>query len=104
MFIYNVTVKIDWSIHDAWVKWMLDDHFTEMMNTGCFTQAQLLRLLDTDETEGPTYAAQYFSDAKADYNRYVSIYSAHIRKKYSERWGHRFVAFRTLMQAVEKTS
>jgi len=101
MFIYNVTVKIDWSIHDAWVKWMLDEHFTEMMNTGCFTQAQLLRLLETDETEGPTYAAQYFAGNKNDYKSYVSIYSGKIRKKYSEKWGDRFVAFRTLMQVVQ---
>ena len=104
MFIYNVTVKIDWSIHDAWVKWMLGEHFTEMMNTGCFTQSQLLRLLDTDETEGPTYVAQYFADAKADYDRYISIYSPDIRKKYSEKWGDCFVAFRTLMQTVEKST
>ena len=101
MFIYNVTVRIDWSIHDAWVKWMLNEHFTEMINTGCFTQAQLLRLLETDETEGPTYAAQYFAENKNDYNSYVSIYSGKIRKKYSEKWGDRFVAFRTLMQVVQ---
>jgi hypothetical protein len=101
MFIYNVTVKIDWSIHDEWVKWMLNEHFTEMINTGCFTQAQLLRLLETDETDGPTYAAQYFADNKNNYNSYVSIYSGKIRKKYSEKWGDRFVAFRTLMQVVQ---
>ena len=101
MFIYNVTVKIDWSVHDAWVKWMLNEHFTEMINTGCFTQSQLLRVLETDEAEGPTYAAQYFAENKPDYNRYVSIYSERIRKKYSEKWGDRFIAFRTLMQVVK---
>lgn len=101
MFIYNVTVKIDWSIHEAWVKWMLNEHFTEMINTGCFTQAQLLRLLETDETEGPTYAAQYFAETKNDYNSYASIYAGKIRKKYSEKWGDRFTAFRTLMQVVK---
>ena len=101
MFIYNVTVKVDWSIHDAWVKWMLNEHFTEMINTGCFTQSQLFRLLETDETEGPTYSAQYSAANKADYNRYVSIYADRIRKKYSEKWGDRFIAFRSLLQAVE---
>lgn len=101
MFIYNVTVKVDWSIHDAWVKWMLNEHFTEMINTGCFTQSKLFRLLETDETEGPTYSAQYFAENKADYNRYVSIYAERIRKKYSDKWGDRFVAFRSLMQVVQ---
>ena len=101
MFIYNVTVKIDSSIHDTWVKWMLNEHFTEMINTGCFIKSQLFRLLETDETEGPTYVAQYFAENKADYNRYVSIYSETIRKKYSEKWGDQVVAFRTLMQLVQ---
>ena len=101
MFIYNVTVKVDWSIHDAWVKWMLNEHFTEMINTGCFIQAQLFSILETDEKEGPTYAAQYSAESKAAYSRYVSIHSERIRKKYSDKWGDRFMAFRSLMQAVQ---
>ena len=59
MFIYNVTVKVDWSIHEAWVQWMLNEHMPEMIKTGCYTDSKLLRLLETDEKEGPTYAAQY---------------------------------------------
>ena len=31
MFIYNVTVKVDWSIHEAWVQWMLNEHMPEMI-------------------------------------------------------------------------
>ena len=41
MFIYNVTVKVDWSIHDAWVQWMLNEHMPEMIKTGCFTDSKL---------------------------------------------------------------
>ena len=101
MYIYNVTVKIDWSIHDAWVPWMLNAHMPEMVKTGCFTHFQLIRLLDVDEKEGPTYAAQYFAESKPDYNRYIEIHSAAIRQKYFDKWGDRFVAFRSLMQIVQ---
>lgn len=101
MFIYNVTVKVDWSIHDAWVPWMLNEHMPEMVATGCFTHSQLVRLLQTDEREGPTYAAQYFAESKPDYNRYIEIYSAAIRQKYFDKWGDRVVAFRSLMQIVQ---
>ena len=55
MFIYNVTVKVDWSIHEAWVQWMLHEHMPEMIRTGCFTGSKLLRLLEIDEKDGPTY-------------------------------------------------
>ena len=101
MFVYNVTVKVDWSIHEAWVPWMLNEHIHEMIKTGCFTDAKLLLLLETDEKEGPTYATQYFDDRKSDYNRYIENHSAAIRKKYFDTWGDRFIAFRSLMQIVQ---
>lgn len=101
MFIYNVTVKVDWSIHDAWVQWMLNEHMPEMIKTGCFTDAKLLRLLEIDEKDGPTYAAQYFADSKSDYNRYIESHSTRVRQKYFDTWGDRFVAFRSLMQIVQ---
>jgi hypothetical protein len=101
MYIYNVTVKLDWSIHDAWVPWMLNEHMPEIVNTGCFTHSQLVRLMEVDEKEGPTYAAQYFAESKPDYNRYIEIHSASMRQKYFDRWGDRFVAFRSLMQIVQ---
>jgi hypothetical protein len=102
MFIYNVTVRIDWSIHDAWVQWMQHEHIPEMISTGCFTDARLVRLLETDEKEGPTYATQYFAESKPDYNRYIEIHSARMRQKSFDKWGDRFIAFRSLMQVVEK--
>lgn len=100
MFIYNVTVKVDWAIHDAWVQWMQQKHMPEVVATGCFIRSQLLRLLETDETEGPTYAAQYFTESKPDYNRYIEIYSAALRKKTMDKWGDKLIAFRSLMQIV----
>ena len=101
MLIYNVTAKVDWSIHDEWVKWMLNEHLPEMVNTGCFMNSKLLRLLEVDENEGPTYAAQYFAGNKVDYDRYIKEYAGSVRKKYTEKWGDRVIAFRTVMQVVE---
>ena len=100
MFIYNVTIKIDWSIHDDWVQWMLHEHMNEMVNTGCFTHSTLLRLLETDEKEGPTYAAQYFAESKADYNRYIQLHAEVMRKKVSDKWGNQVVAFRSVLEVV----
>ena len=101
MLIYNVTVKVDWSIHDEWVKWMLKEHLPEMVNTGCFTNSKLMRLLETDDQGGPTYAAQYFAENKAGYDRYIKDHSTAVRKKYNEKWGDKVIAFRTLMEVVE---
>lgn len=101
MIIYNVTTKIDWSVHEAWLAWMQQVHIPEVVATGCFTRSQFVRILDTDEKEGPTYAAQYFAESKSDYNRYIEMHSAIMRQKVFDMWGNKFVAFRSLMQIVK---
>jgi hypothetical protein len=100
MIIYNVTIKVEASIADEWLKWMQEEHIPEVMKSGCFSSSRVLRLLEVDDTEGPTFAIQYGADSKADYNRYIQIYAASLRDQSFERWGNRFIAFRSVMQEV----
>jgi hypothetical protein len=100
MFIYNVTIKLDESIHNSWLSWMKEVHIPEMIATGCFTSASVLRLLEIDDSEGPTYAIQFNAASKAFYNRYIEIYAPDMRKKSFDKWGNRFIAFRSIMQVV----
>jgi hypothetical protein len=58
-------------------------------------------LLDIDESEGPTYAVQYYAISKAQYNRYIDLYAPKMRKLSTDKWGDRFIAFRTLMEVVQ---
>lgn len=102
MIIYNVTVKVEESIADAWLKWMFDEHLPEIMKTSCFSSYKVVRLLEVDDSEGPTYAIQYNADSKADYNRYISLYAPQMRQKSFDKWGNGFIAFGSIMQVVEK--
>jgi Domain of unknown function (DUF4286) len=98
--IYNVTIQVTWSIHDAWLRWMRDEHIPDVVATGCFTQSRLLRLLDVDETEGPTYAAQYTAPGREAFDAYIENHAPLMRQKGIDLWGNGFIAFRTLMQVV----
>ena len=100
MIIYNVTIKVDKRIHDEWLPWMKDVHIKDVINTGCFTHAVMLHLIEADDREGITYAIQYHAESKAMYNRYIEKYSEEMRKKGIEKWGDKFIAFRTVMQVV----
>lgn len=100
MIIYNVTIKVDYSIADNWLSWLKEEHIPEMLQTGCFTGARVLRLLEVDESDGLTYAVQYEAESKALYNRYIKEYSTAMRNKGTEKWGEKFVAFRSVMQIV----
>lgn len=98
MIIYNVTIKVDNSIADEWVKWMKDEHMPELMQTGLFVDSRLCRLLEQDETEGPTFVAQYYCDSMEHYDTYIAEHAQEMRDKGMTRFGGKFVAFRTVMR------
>ena len=100
MIIYNVTLKIEASITDEWLTWLKDEHIPDVINTGCFTNAVILKLIDIDETDGPTYAVQYSCESKAAYNRYIELHAPEMRRRSFEKWGDKFIAFRSIMQVV----
>jgi hypothetical protein len=100
MFIYNVTIKIQGPIHTAWLQWLKEEHVPEVLATNCFTKATIVRLLEIDDSEGPTYAIQYTAESKAAYNLYIEKYGSQLRQKSFDKWGNQFIAFRSLMQVV----
>ena len=101
MFIYNITTNVNWNIHEAWLEWMQHEHMPALLKTNCFIRCQLLKLHEQDETEGPTYIAQYFAESKALYNRYIELYANDFRKEINEKWGENIYTFRTLLEVVE---
>ena len=101
MLIYNVTIQPTWSIHDTWLLWMREIHVPEIMKTGMFTHHRILRLMEVDETEGPTYAFQYFASSIDKYEYYLAHHAPFLRAKTYEKWGDQFIAFRSLMEVVE---
>lgn len=100
MYIYNITTKVDWRIHDEWLAWMQDVHIPEVTGTGCFDRHQFVRVLDIDETDGPTYAAQYFAASLAKYNHYINAYAPKLRQEIQAKWGEKALSFRSLMEIV----
>src|SRR5215204_2294335 len=100
MLIYNVTVKVDETIAPDWLKWMQEEHIPGIIGTGCFAAFKILRLLEMDDSEGPTYAIQYFADTMEAYQKYIAQHAPRFRKESTDKWGDRFIAFRTLMEVV----
>ncbi len=100
MIIYNVTIKVDHSIAQDWITWLKEEHIPDVISTNCFTHAVILHLLDVDESDGITYAVQYHAADKKQYDLYVEKFAAIMRQKGFDKWGDKFIAFRSLMQVV----
>ena len=100
MIIYNVTVNVDDSIHDEWLSWMRTVHINDVLNTGMFTNCRLCKILSDDDT-GTTYSFQYTCDNMEKYEKYRDEFAPALREQVTEKFGNKFVAFRTLLEVIE---
>ena len=100
MIIYNVTIKLQESIHQQWLIWLKEEHIPDVIATGCFTKATILHLLEIDDSEGPTYAIQYVAENKGLYEWYIETFAPEMRQRSFDKWGNGFIAFRSVMELV----
>jgi hypothetical protein len=100
MIIYNVTTQVNWGIHEAWLKWMKEEHIDRVMASGCFTHHRIVKLLEVDDADGPTYAVQYYCHSPEQYQQYVRLHAPKLRQESLDKWGDQFISFRSLMEVV----
>jgi hypothetical protein len=100
MILYNITYLVAHEIHDEWLSWMKSTHIPEMMSCGLFERNQILRLLEVDEQEGVTYAAQFYATSIENYRTYISNHAPALRLIGNQKWGDRVLGYRTLMEIV----
>jgi len=100
MIVYNVTIKIDLTVHDIWLRWMKEEHVPRVMETGCFTGFKMYRILEEDQTDGIAYAFQYFAKTINDYFDYQQRFAKELQKETQDMFPDKFVAHRTLLREV----
>lgn len=104
MYIYNVTINIDDDVHDDWYQWMNAIHIPDMLATGKFTHARMLKVLVDEEMGGTTYSIQYFTGNKQTLQRYYDEDADRLRKDGMQRFANKFVAFRTELEIKSEHS
>ncbi len=101
MYIYNVTINIEESVHDDWLKWMQTQHIPEMLATKKFTTAKLTKVLVEEAMGGITYSVQYTTKDKATLQKYYNEDAERLRNK-SKAFEGKFVAFRTELEVISE--
>lgn len=102
MFIYNITIKTDWRIQEAWLAWVQEVFIAEAMKSRCFSHYLLVRLREVDEEEGPTYAIQLYADDRLRYNTFTERFLPQLEARSFDKWGNNVLSFGTLMELVKK--
>lgn len=101
MYIYNVTINVEESIHKQWLKWMKDKHIPDMLATKKFTKALMTRVMVEEEMGGITYSVQYTTESRAMLQRYYQEDAQNLRAQ-SKPFEGKFVAFRTELEIVSE--
>ncbi len=99
MYIYNVTINIEETIHDKWLQWMKAEHIPAMLSTGKFSKALMTRVVVEEEMGGITYSIQYTTDNKQTLQKYYVENAAELRAQ-SKPFEGKFVAFRTELEII----
>lgn len=102
MVIYNVTINISEEIHDAWLLWMNNQHIPDVMATGKFLSARLVRVHVDQEIEGIAFAAQYLAKDKATLERYYREDAPAMRAIGLQLWGDQALYFRTELEVISE--
>ena len=103
MYIYNVTLNIDESIHETWLDW-IKNHIPEVLATGHFSEAKLTRVLVEEDMGGVTYSVQYRAKSREDLDSYYNNHADRLRQDGLQRFGEKVLAFRTELQIIDEYS
>lgn len=104
MYIYNVTINVDESIHDQWIEWMQLKHIPDVLATGKFTKALMSQVLVNEDMGGITYSIQYSCASKELLLSYYQDDAPRLRDDLQKKFSNQFGAFRTEMKIVKEFS
>ena len=92
---------MDKPLAPTWLNWMFQEHIPEVMQTGCFLECKVLKLLtEADDNQGVNYAIQYTANSMEDYEHYRTNFAPALQQKTLEKFGSQVLAYRSLLEVI----
>lgn len=102
MILYNVTTNIHESVHDQWMTWMQEKHIKDILATGKFSSARMVKVLVEEEMGGMTYAVQFTTDSKETLERYFREDAPRLRQEAQQLFANKALSFRTELEIISE--
>jgi phosphoribosylamine-glycine ligase len=80
--------------------WMQYKHIPEILATGKFSSARMVRVLIEEEMGGVTYSVQYATDSKETLEKYYQEDAPAFREEGAKLFGDKMLAFRTELELI----
>lgn len=101
MYIYNVTINIDNSVHKEWLSW-IETHIINVLNTSKFTAAKLTEVLVEEEMGGKTYSIQYSVNSREDLDDYYKLHKESLEREGLKKFSDKMLTFRTELKLIKE--
>jgi phosphoribosylamine-glycine ligase len=82
--------------------WMQHKHIPEMLATGKFSSARMVRVLVEEEMGGTTYSVQYTTDSKETLQKYYQEDAPKLRDEALKLFGDKMLSFRTELELISE--
>lgn len=100
--IYNVTVVVNPVVETRWLKWMMEEHIPNVMDTGLFSSFLFTQVFPEQEQDHPSYSIQYRAADLESIKLYMQMYADELRAKSAKAWGEHALAFRTVLEVLDE--
>jgi phosphoribosylamine-glycine ligase len=84
------------------MKWMQEKHINDVLATGKFSTARMVKVLVEEEMGGTTYSIQYTTDSKETLQRYYQEDAPKLRNEGQGLFGDKILAFRTELELISE--
>lgn len=101
MVLYNVTIVLEPSIKEDWLKWMQEVHIPDVMATGCFKEYKISKVIDDRNPDQTTFAIQYLCESHEVLDQYQKEHAPKLQADHTNRYKGKFGAFRTLLDVID---
>lgn len=100
--LYVVHIEVDNDRNDEWFMWMRASHIPDVLRTGCFSDATVVRDFEADTEQRIAYRILYRAHSDRAFERYQREFAAPLQAEHTERYDGCFAAHRELLPIVNR--
>lgn len=98
MITYQVEVTVPNALVDQWVDYMTSQHIADVVNTGLFLTAHLIKVVDPTSPDATVFRVRYACRSIDDLETYRSEHAPALQAHHTEKFGTAVTAVRSVTE------
>lgn len=98
MYLYNITYRVENTIHDSWREWLLEKNIPDIMALGLFSSFKFCSLLGEENVDAQTFALQFHCEHFETFLKYRDGQMASFFENQISLFGEDVLTFSSLLE------